>query len=234
MLLELPLPDLQKLVARQLDHFFGIGKDETAILNKGIEDALIRAAYSFSFYRNKYYRKEGKTYFNPFHSGQYAIFLYFLSNSVFQNHPGRSLLADKIYYLNKALNSVDLFYEIQMPRIFFADHPLSSVMGRATYGDRFSFAQNCTVGNNHGLYPEIGENVKMSVGATILGKSHIGDNVIIAAGAYVKDMDIPPNSIVFGAYPNLVIKQRDEAYFRDAGVDYPDENQTAGHLPVQR
>jgi serine O-acetyltransferase len=67
---------------------------------------------------NKYYRCGDQTYFNPFHSGQYSIFLYFLSRAVFLSHPSSGTLADRIYYLNKALNSLDLFYEVQMPRIF--------------------------------------------------------------------------------------------------------------------
>lgn len=47
---------------------------------------------------NKYYSRDGETYFNPFHSGQYSIYLYFLSNEVWK--AGNSLLADKIYYLS--------------------------------------------------------------------------------------------------------------------------------------
>lgn len=44
----------------------------------------------------------------------------------------------------------------------------------------------------------------------IIGKAHIGDNIIIAANAYIKDTNIPSNSIVFGQWPNLIIKHADE------------------------
>jgi serine O-acetyltransferase len=41
----------------------------------------------------------------------------------------------------------------------------------------------------------------------IIGDSNIGDNVIIAANTYIKDTNIPNNSIVFGSSPNLVLKE---------------------------
>ena len=40
----------------------------------------------------------------------------------------------------------------------------------------------------------------------IIGDCRIGSDVIISAGAYVKDSDIPGGSIVFGRSPNLGIK----------------------------
>jgi serine O-acetyltransferase len=70
-------------------------------------------------------------------------------------------------------------------------------MGRAKYGNGFSFSQNCTVGNNNGVYPIIGENVKMCMSSAILGKCNIENNVIIGAGAIVKDQDVHNNSIEF-------------------------------------
>nr|WP_229026808.1 MULTISPECIES: hypothetical protein [Eggerthella] len=41
----------------------------------------------------------------------------------------------------------------------------------------------------------------------VIGDCEIGSNVIIGANAYVKDVDIPSNSLVFGQSPNLVIKE---------------------------
>lgn len=53
--------------------------------------------------------------------------------------------AEKIYYLNKALNGIDIFYDINMPNIWRTEHPIGAVMGRAKYGDRFFFYQGCVV-----------------------------------------------------------------------------------------
>jgi serine O-acetyltransferase len=119
---------------------------------------------------------------------------------------GGGVLADKCYYLNKVLNSCDLFYEVELPPIFMLDHPVGSVMGRAKYSDYFSFGQNCTVGNNHGIYPVIGDHVRMCANSMILGNCTIGNNVIIGAATCVKDESIPDNSLVFGKSPHLIIK----------------------------
>lgn len=117
-------------------------------------------------------------------------------------------LADKIYFLNKTLNGLDLYYEVLMPKVFHLDHPIGSVMGRASYGENFTFAQLCTVGNNKNIFPVIGDNVQMLSGSKILGKCIIGDNTIISANTYIKDEDVPSNSLVFGSSPSLVVKSR--------------------------
>ena len=124
---------------------------------------------------------------------------------------GNSLLADKIYYLNKIMNAVDLFYAIELPDVWSAEHPLGSVMGRAKYSNGFFFYQGCTVGgtkdkNGAIYYPTIEKNVSMFANSCILGRCHIGENVKIGAGCIVKNQDIPDNSIVFGQSPNLIIK----------------------------
>lgn len=151
--------------------------------------------------------------FNPFHSVQYMIFLYYLSHEIFIRENAIEL-CDKIYYLNKVLNSVDLFYAIELPIKFGAEHPLGAVMGRARYSDGFFFYQGCTVGGTHGkngeiFYPELGANVQMFANSSILGKCHIGNNVKIGAGALVKNEDVPSDCLVFGQSPNLIIKHNE-------------------------
>ena len=120
---------------------------------------------------------------------------------------GGASVSDKLYALNKAMASVDLFYQVELPDIFTFDHPLGSVMGRASYSDYFTFSQGCTVGNNRGIYPRFGQSVFMLSDSNVIGDCEIGSNVIIGANAYVKDVDIPSNSLVFGQSPNLVIKE---------------------------
>lgn len=150
--------------------------------------------------------------FNPYHSVQYMTFLYYLSHDIYKN-ANEGQLCDKIYYLNKILHSVDLFYAIDLPEQFGAEHPLGSVMGRAQYSNGFFFYQGCTVGGTYDKegnihYPVIEENVKMYANSSVLGKCHIGKNVQIGAGALVKNQDVPDDSIVFGQSPNLILKAR--------------------------
>lgn len=218
--MEITKIELLEMLKRQVHGFFLLRESEYSILEECLDLALVEAEKCYSSIKNKYFNKDGSTYFNPFHSGQYATFLYVLSRSIFTKYPNHRTLADRIYYINKALNGVDLFYEIKLPTVFYSDHPVGTVMGRGQYGNFFTFAQNCTVGNNRGIFPQIGNNVVMAAGATLLGNCKIGDNVIIGAHTYLKDTDIPSCSIVFGVYPNITIKERDAEYFRNALISY--------------
>lgn len=208
MIYEIPKEEILENLVRQLTSYFSLSSLETQVINDLSQDVFSRCAVCFSENKNKYYSKDGVAYFNPFHSGQYSIFLYFFSNSIFREEKNNRRLADKVYYLNKIMNALDLFYEVELPEIFMLDHPVGTVIGRATYGNYFSFTQNCTIGNNRGVYPVIGEHVTVSAGAMILGNCKIGNNVILGAGACVKDDDVPDNSLVFGSSPNLIIKKR--------------------------
>lgn len=202
--------ELDAMVARQIETLFLLRAGEREPLGRGIDAALARTETCFAATDDKYYARDGSVFFNPLHSGQYTIFLYFLSREIALAEGADSLLADRVYYLNKALNGLDLYHQVEMPNVFMLDHPVGSVLGRATYGEFFRFSQNCTVGNNRGVYPVIGQRVTMMSGATIVGCSRIGDDVVVAANAFVKDVEIPGGSTVFGGSPDLVIKARRE------------------------
>lgn len=213
MIFEISKKDIKNLLNLQLTSFFGkLNAIEVQMIDDVFSKVFADIEYNFSKNKNKYYHCQTKngdeTYFNPFHAGQWTIFLYYMSYSIAHNKDGGhicSILADKIYYLNKALNSCDLFHQVKLPQYFSLDHPVGSVIGRAQYGEGFSFGQYCTVGNNHDIYPIIGKNCRMCMNSAILGNSHIGNNVIIGAGAIVKDQNVPDNSIIFGESPNLII-----------------------------
>lgn len=203
--------EISKLIVKQLSNSFLVSDEEIAMVGDAIPVSLERLEKSFSHISNKYYCLDNETFFNPLHSCQYAQFLYYLSNSLFLVYGGANrALCDKIYCLNKMLSSCDMYYEVQLPDIFFFDHPLGSVIGRANYSNYFSFSQGVTVGNNNGIYPSFGERVFLLSNSKVIGNSHIGKNVIISANSYVKDTDIPDNSIVFGQSPNLIIKENRE------------------------
>lgn len=214
MILQEDKPHLVELLKKQLCNFFHISIDEIKLITSSFDSVIKNVEYNFSNNTNKYYFKEIKkddatiikeAYFNPYHSAQYCIYLYLYSHIISEID---KILADKLYYLNKILNRCDLYHEVKLPNIFSLDHPVGTVMGRAQYGDFFSFAQNCTVGNNNGIYPIIGENVKMTANTMIIGNSHIGSNVTVGAGAIIKDQNVPDNVYVFGESPNLIIKPK--------------------------
>lgn len=194
------------LLYKQLNSFFDISINEKNEIEEVIDCVLDKCAFNFSKSESKYFQNG----FNAYHSVMYMIFLYYLSNVIYKRKIVLEL-CDKIYYLNKIMHSVDLFYAIELPDVFSAEHPLSSVMGRAQYGNGFFFYQSCTVGGTRDkegnvYYPIIGNNVRMYSNSSILGKCHIGNNVKIGAGAIVKNQDVPDNCTVFGESPNLIIK----------------------------
>lgn len=206
-----PKEQILRLLYRQLDNFFFISDEERNDISSVVDDVLERCKINFQASDNKYFIANGGGY-NPFHSVMNMIFLYYMSNELYKRGKS-SELCDKVYYLNKIMNSVDLFYAIELPDKFGAEHPLSSVMGRAKYGNGFFFYQGCTVGGNRDKegalhYPVIGENVRMFANSSIIGKCTIGNNVTLGAGALVKNTNIPDNALVFGQSPNLVVKQK--------------------------
>lgn len=206
--IELNNHELVNHVSRQLINLFG----EYGDIAPYLENVLSRAQRCFEVTRNKYYHDEmGEVYFSPYHSSQYSIFLYYLVNTI-HHSGGNASLATKVYYLNKILNSVDWYYEIELPEYWGVEHPLGSVLGRAQYSNGFFVYQGCTVGGNKGRYPVLGQNVILYSNVTVLGDTRIGDNVIISTGTIVKDEDIPSNCLVFGQSPRLIIKQKDVQY----------------------
>lgn len=180
-----------------------------------IHEAIKRTAMCLLPSVSKYNRgMKDQVPFSVYNSVQYCIFLYWMSRVSYEMD-GDGVKAEKFYYLNKVMNSVDLFYEIELPPIWGAEHPMGSVMGRAEYSDYFFFYQGCTVGGNKGNYPTLGRMVIMYSNSKILGCSEIGDNVIIGANTYIKDEKIPGNSIVFGQTPKLIIKQKTQEEIRN-------------------
>ena len=66
-------------------------------------------------------------------STKYPIFLYKLSRELYLNNEIKG--ATKIFYLNKILHSIDLFYEIDLKENFLLGHTIGSVFCKAQYGN---------------------------------------------------------------------------------------------------
>lgn len=204
------LADTERLVMHQLSRFWY--DNDKYDLHEFIKSALEDMEKDYSASTSNRFFCENKIVFNPLYSVTWMIFLYRLSHRLY--YAGLHEWADKVYYLNKIMHSIDWYPAIELPMHFLAEHPLGTVLGRATYGDFFFVYQGCTVGGNrkNGIlyYPTIGNNVIMYANSTILGKCQIGNNVVISANCYLINEEIPSNCIVFGSSPNIVIKNRTE------------------------
>lgn len=90
-------------------------------------------------------------------------------------------------------------------------------MGGGIYSNVETMGNNCIIssgvvlgdkggGKNPGR-PTIGNNVEICVGAKIIGRVNVGDNVIIAPNTVVIS-DVPSNAVVSGV-PARIIKIRE-------------------------
>ncbi|QGY40879.1 transferase [Pseudodesulfovibrio cashew] len=205
--------DIKELVVRQLENMWCVDRKKNSTqLFQAVDVTIKRCERCFRDCVSKHLVEDGEPIFNTEYSNLYCIFLYYLSNSLYEEFENASLAA-RVYQLNKALHGVDMFYEVKLPDVFHLSHPLGSVLGRATYSDYFFFIQNVTVGGNRGRYPVFGKNVTLWSGVTVIGDTHIGKNCIISSRSFLKDEVIPDNSLVFGRSPNIVIKTKEESYF---------------------
>lgn len=194
--------DLCAYTARQLLFFSADPKGASASrLVPYFGDALARVERCFQSIRRKYYFDGQNTIFNHLHGDHYAIYLYYLSNTVHRS--GRDLeLAEQLFLLNKSLHGADIFCGISLPDVFLLIHPVGTVLGNGSYGNYFVAYQNCGVGTlEEGKYPVFdGENVLFARSA-VLGNCHVGRNVVMGANAFILDTDIPSNHTVVGTYP---------------------------------
>lgn len=195
---------LANYISSQLNNFFPDENPTTSTqLLEAIERAEERIYYCFHNIRKKYFHENGVTRFNHLISDQYCMYLYMLSNHVYRDS-GDEELATKLYYLNKTLHCVDIFYTSQLPDIFLLVHPLGTIIGRAKFSDYFIAYQGVTVGClNEGIFPTFEGKTIMYANSKVLGDCKIGDNVCLAADTTVINKDIPSNKIVIGKSPSL-------------------------------
>lgn len=203
--------ELYNNLCRQLNNFWPTPEAEVVLKDGSwIELSHNRFMESIRSTKSKYALDHSINYLNTV---QYSIWLYYLSN-LLGKQGNYTKLADKIYYLNKIMHSVDWYWQLELPNHFYAEHPLGSVLGRAQYGDYLMLYQGTTIGGNvskTGLcYPTIGNYVTLYANATLLGNSRVGNKVILSANSFVKDEDIPDCSIVSGSSPNVSIRRMEE------------------------
>lgn len=210
--------DLQRHIETQLRNIMCADVD----IGNCIDAAINRTNVCLNAANNSYYNRMAIGGVDPYHSCAYAILLYFLSNELYKRD-GNGERAEKVYYLNKALNGLEAFYADELPAIFSMEHPLGTVFGRAKYSNYLFFYQSCTIGGSwfesKMYYPVLGEHVTMFSGVKILGNSHIGNHVILGANTYVINCDIPDYSFVFPSSdarkPIIVSEKKEEILNRE-------------------
>lgn len=182
---------LLEFTVKQLVNYFPDGVETRSRISPYVEEALFRLSKSVNAV--KMWRQDE---FNYLHSTQYCMYLYFLSNTIWRRS-GDSDVCTRLFLLNKALNGIDCFYEIEMPDIFFIGHSVGIVLAKAVYSDYFVVYQNSTVGKNHGFAPVLENGVVMYPGTAIIGRSVVRENSVISQGVSVINKETPGNCYVF-------------------------------------
>lgn len=203
-------------LGRHLDAF--APRAERAALAPIVEPALVRAETCFAASALRGYRTaDDVTQFDPAQSDQYAMFVWFCSNEAWR--AGAADLAADLFLLNKGLNGIVCMWDTALPAVFLWIHTVGTMLGKADYGERFVAYQNVTVGTDRGARPAFGEGTILFAGAKVVGGAQIGARSLVSLNAVVIDETIPPNSIVAGSSPQLIVKPRRRwlyaDYFRD-------------------
>lgn len=105
---------------------------------------------------------------------------------------------------------IQIPYQTKIGEGFYIGHFGQIIVNEnAVIGRDFNIAAGALVGASQGKrkgYPTIGDNVKIGTNAIVIGKVLIGNNVLIAPGAFV-NFDVPDNSIVIGNPGQIIQKE---------------------------
>jgi serine O-acetyltransferase len=209
----LTITELTDYVCRQVNHFF---PDEKVVrpgqIKNDVGIALQRTDNCFSHFALPHYYTGSESVFNHLFSDQYATFLWFLSNTLWQTH-GRAPVLDKVYSLNKALHGLDCMYDTRLPDIFFLAHCIGTVLGKASYANFFVALQGCTIGAHNEKYPVLGIGVALAAHASIVGGCTIGNRVSIGSNTDIFQHDVPDDAAVYRNDEGVIV-------YRAATVPY--------------
>ncbi len=210
MITSLTAGELVRYVSAQVSSIFPDRLSVTNEVERCIDRTIERVEYCFSKVNNKYFFDGKNSVFNHLHGDQYAMFLYFLSNTLYRENADPKLCA-KIFLLNKSLHGLDAYYEVSLPDIFLLIHPLGTVLGRGQYENYFIAYQRCGIGSNHDIYPKLGEYLTLHPGSSVLGNCNIGNFCTLGAESLLLDKDLSENILYIGNPKNAVQKARNQS-----------------------
>jgi serine O-acetyltransferase len=203
--------ELARYVLRQLEFHFPDNSDLSLDqVERAVNSTTPVLKRCFAGIPKKYFREGELIHFDHLHSDQYCMYLVMLSRVALEL--GITELATRLYYLNKVMHSVDIFYRTEMPDIFLFQHPQGSILGRAKFSDHFVMYQGVTVGClNEGVFPEFQGPCILYANSKVLGNCVVGENVVVAADVSLINTNVPPNSIVMGSYPNYEFRPNNKS-----------------------
>ena len=120
--------------------------------------------------------------------------------------------------IGHSMTGIDIHPAAEIDYPFFIDHGTGIVIGQtSTIGKNVKIYQCVTLGavslsNAQELrgvvrHPQVGNNVTIYAGASLLGAISIGDNVTIGSNVFLTE-DVPSNTRVVIGKPDLIIKSK--------------------------
>ena len=148
--------------------------------------------------------------------GYKAIAIYRISHILYQL--GYKVHARFFSELAHSATGIDIHPAAVIDYPFFIDHGTGIVIGQtSTIGKRVKIYQSVTLGalslsNAEELrgvvrHPQVGNDVTLYAGASLLGPISIGDNVTIGSNVFLTE-DVPSNVKVVIGKPELIIKSK--------------------------
>lgn len=196
--------------SKQMKSLFPLSMENDYLISQFIDPSLKRLERCINEIKPW---KSGE--FNVLQSSQYCLFLYYLSNTIWRE-TGASDICTKLFLLNKALNGVDCFYEIDLPEVVYIGHSVGIVLAKAKYGNYLVLYQNSTVGRNHLEAPVIEDKVILYPNTAVIGQSLIRSGSVISQGVSVINMDTQFNKIAYqGAGGGLIFRPHQRQYLTD-------------------
>lgn len=200
MQLSLAPTDLERYVMRLVAHHLPDGYVPEVAHAQLFGRALQRVEHCFMHIERKYYQRDKVVLFDHLNGDHMATLLYFFANTVW-SETGDTELPTRLFYLNKILHGLDMFYSLAMPDIFLLVHPLGTVLGDAHYQDYLVVYQNCTVGAVTDVYPQFGVGTILYSRSSVLGNCKLGNDVVLAANSMIIGIEVPDSTVVVGQYP---------------------------------
>jgi serine O-acetyltransferase len=206
---------LAEYVRKQLSNLLPLPADaEVELIEVHMDEALRRLNRCVS-----QVRMWTPEQFDVLHSSQYCTFLYYLANTIWRRERAHKICT-QLFLLNKSLNAIDCFFEVELPEVFFIGHSVGIVLAKATYGNHLVLYQNSTVGKNHGVAPVLEDGVILYPNTAVIGKCLVRRRSVIAQGVSVINRSTEANTIVFqGEGGELICKTHADTilgdFFRD-------------------
>lgn len=147
-----------------------------------------------------------------------ALFLYPVNKVIFRHNiarwfykKGRHTIARWISQGTRKKTGIEVHPGATLGKYLFIDHGMGVVIGEtAVIGDRCTLYHGVTLGGtgnetSHFRHPQIGDDVIIGAGATILGPVKIGNRAKIGANAVVL-VDVPDDATAVGTKSRIIEK----------------------------